>query len=65
LALDSRLARGDRVVIGGSGAYSWLLGYDDEMKAWAAANRPLIVVILVLSAIIYAMYVWLDENTQR
>ena len=50
------------VVIGASRAYSWLFGYDDEMKAWAAQNRPIMAVVLVLSAIMYAMYVWLDED---
>lgn len=50
------------VVIGGARVYSWLFGYDDEVKAWAVDNRPTIVLILVLSAIIYGMYVWLDEE---
>jgi hypothetical protein len=51
-------------VIGAARAYSWLFGYDDEMKAWAAQNRPIIALVLVLSAIMYAMYVWLDEDHQ-
>ena len=49
-------------LIGIARAYSWLLGYDDEMKIWAATNRPLISVVLIISAIIYAMYAWLDED---
>jgi hypothetical protein len=32
------------------------------MKAWAAHNRPIIALVLALSAIMYAMYVWLDEE---
>lgn len=52
------------VVISGARAYSWLFGYDDEVKAWAIENRPTIVLMLTLSAIIYAMYVWIDENTK-
>lgn len=43
-------------------AYSWLFGYDDEMKRWAGENRVLIVVVLVLSAIVYAMYDWMEEK---
>jgi hypothetical protein len=39
------------VVIGGARAYSWLLGYDDEMQIWAAANRPAIILVLSMSAI--------------
>jgi hypothetical protein len=49
-------------VIGGARAFSWLFGYDDEMKIWAAENRPLVAIVLVLSAIMYAMYVWLEED---
>lgn len=49
-------------VIGIARGYSWLLGYDDEAKAWAAANRPLIGIVLVLSAIVYAMYDWLEDR---
>ena len=49
-------------VIGGARAFSWLFGYDDEMKVWAAQNRPLVAIVLVLSAIMYAMYVWLEED---
>ena len=49
-------------VIGLARAYSWLFGYDDEVRAWAAANRPLIAIVLTLSAIVYAMYDWLEEN---
>ena len=52
------------VVIGGARAYSWLFGYDDEVKVWAIENRPTIVLMLTLSVIIYAMYVWIDENTK-
>lgn len=50
------------VVIGAARAYSWLFGYDDEMKAWAGQNRPIISIVLFLSAIVYAMYRWLDEE---
>jgi len=50
------------VVIGGARAYSWLFGYDDEMKIWASQNRPAITLVLVLSAIIYAMYDWLEQD---
>jgi hypothetical protein len=50
------------VVLGAARAYSWLLGYDDEMKAWAAQNRPMILLVLVLSAITYAMYTWLEDK---
>jgi hypothetical protein len=50
------------VVIGAARAYSWLFGYDDEMKAWASQNRPAITLVLVLSAIIYAMYDWLEQD---
>jgi len=53
------------VVIGGARAYSWLLGYDDEVKVWASANRPIILLVLALSAIVYAMYFFLDESTKR
>jgi hypothetical protein len=50
------------VVIGAARAYSWLLGYDDEMKIWAVENRALIILVLGLSAIMYAIYTWLDED---
>jgi len=43
------------VVLGAARTYSWLLGYDDEMKAWAAENRPMILLVLVPSGIMYAM----------
>jgi hypothetical protein len=49
-------------VIGIAQAYSWLYGYDDEVKAWAASNRPLITVLLVLGVIAYAMYDWLEHH---
>jgi len=49
-------------ILGIARAYSWLYGYDDEVKAWAAANRPLVNVVLILSAIAFAMYAWLDED---
>ena len=49
------------VVIGGARAYSWLFGYDDEMKVWASQNRPLILLVLGLSGIVYAMYDWLED----
>jgi hypothetical protein len=39
-----------------------LFGYDDEMNVWAAQHRPFIVLVLVLSAITYAMYDWLEED---
>jgi hypothetical protein len=52
-------------VLAGAQAYSWLFGLDDQMRAWASANRPLIGLVVVLSMVIYAMYVWLDENTPR
>jgi uncharacterized membrane protein len=48
--------------IGGARAFSWLYGYDDEMKVWAAHNRPLITLVLVLSAVMYAMYDWLEQD---
>ena len=40
---------------------SWFLGLDDEVKAWAVHNRPIGIVALVLSGIVYAMYVSLEE----
>lgn len=52
-------------VIAGARAYSWLFGYDDEVKAWTVENRPTIILMLTLSAIIYAMYLWIDENTKK
>jgi hypothetical protein len=45
----------------GARAYSWLFGYDDEMKVWASQNRPLILLVLGLSGIVYAMYDWLED----
>jgi hypothetical protein len=39
-----------------------LLGYDDEMRVWATENRVLIVLVLVLSATMYAMYAWLEDQ---
>jgi hypothetical protein len=51
-------------VIGGARAYSWLYGYDEEMRAWAQENRPLVTLLLLLSLIMYAMYVWLDEHNE-
>ena len=48
-------------MIGAAQAYSWLYGYEEEVRAWAAGNRPLITVVLVLSAILYAMYDWLED----
>jgi hypothetical protein len=51
-------------VLAGARVYSWIFGYDNEVQAWTSENRLLIVVILVLSAIMYAMYVWLDEEGQ-
>lgn len=50
------------VVIGAAQSYSWLFGYDEEMRAWASQNRPVIAIVLILSAIIYAMYDWLEED---
>jgi hypothetical protein len=49
-------------VLAGARVYSWLFGYDNEVQAWTTENRPLIVLLLVLSAIMYGMYVWLDEE---
>jgi hypothetical protein len=50
------------VVIGAARAFSWLLAYDDEVKLWASQNRSFIVLVLVLSAMMYAMYDWLEED---
>jgi hypothetical protein len=52
-------------VIGAARAYSWLYGYDDEVKVWASQNRLAITLFLVLAAIIYAMYDWLDHEDDR
>lgn len=41
---------------------SWLLGEDAEVLVWARANRPLTVVVLVISFLIYSMYDWLSER---
>jgi hypothetical protein len=40
----------------------WLLGYDILIEGWISDNRGLMVIVLVLSAIIYAMYHWLDSS---
>jgi hypothetical protein len=50
------------VVIGAARAFSWLFAYDDEVKLWVSQNRSVIVLVLVLSAIMYAMYDWLEED---
>jgi len=50
------------VVIGAARAFSWLLAYDDEVKLWASQNRSVIVLVLVLSAMMYAMYDWLEQD---
>jgi len=49
-------------VLAGARVYSWIFGYDAEVQAWTAASRALIVLLLVISAIVYGMYVWLDED---
>jgi uncharacterized membrane protein len=49
--------------IAGARSISWLFGYDDEVKAWSIHNRPLIAVVLFLSAVIYGMAKWLEEPT--
>jgi len=49
-------------VLAAARVYSWLFGYDSEVQAWTSENRPLIALLLVLSAIVYGMYVWLDED---
>lgn len=42
--------------------YSWLLGYDDEFKVWAAQNRAEIIIILVLGSVMYGMMDWMRSN---
>lgn len=49
-------------VIGLSRAYSWLFAMDDEVKAWVSQNRPLVGLVLALSALVYAMYDWLEDK---
>lgn len=49
-------------VVGLGRASSWVLGLDDEIKAWASANRPLIAVMMGLSLIVYAIYDALQER---
>ena len=51
--------------IGLAQGVSWLFGYDDEFKAWAGENRPLIGIVLVLSAIMYAVYDWLEVSDRQ
>ena len=43
-------------------SYSWLFGYDDEIKRWAGENRPVIAIVLILAAIVYAMYDWMEDR---
>jgi len=50
------------VVVASTRAFSWLFGYDPEVLAWTSQNRPLVATILVLSAIIFAMYDWLESS---
>lgn len=49
-------------VIGLGQAYAWLFAYEDQVKSWTAENRSLLAVILVLAALVYAMYDWLEHK---
>jgi hypothetical protein len=57
-----RYARFVGVVAAVFKGFGWLLGYDGMMEAWIVGNRGLMVIILVLSAMVYAMYHWLDSS---
>ncbi|QBR70223.1 hypothetical protein CU048_01815 [Beijerinckiaceae bacterium] len=48
--------------IGASRAYSWFFGYDDEVKVWMQQNRPLMFTLLIVSAVVYAVYDLLQEQ---
>ena len=50
------------VVIGAARTFSWFFGFDDDMKAWAPQHRTLLIIVLLLSAIMYAMYDWMLED---
>lgn len=41
---------------------SWILGEDAKVLKWATANRPITVIMIVLSFIVYAMYDLLREK---
>ena len=41
--------------------FSWAFGYDAEVTEWAIHNRPLTATFIVLCAIVFAMYDWLQE----
>jgi hypothetical protein len=47
--------------LAGAMAFSWAFGYDEEVRAWASQNRPAVALVMVLSAIVYAMYDFLEE----
>lgn len=49
-------------VIGTVRGYVWVLGLDDEYKAWSAANRAELLLILVLGSIMYGIADWMRSN---
>lgn len=48
-------------VLTGAQGVSWIFGYDDEVRVWAAQNRGEVGIILALSAIMFAIYDALEE----
>jgi len=49
-------------VIAATRAYSWLFGYDAQVLQWTERHRPLTATILVISAVLYAVYDLLQEQ---
>ena len=52
--------------VGGAGAAAgWLLGEDAALREYLLQNQGTTIVLITLSAIMYAMYVWLDEPPEE
>lgn len=51
------------IFVGSAGkAVGWLLGYDAVIETWISENRGLMIIIIVLSATIYAIFDWIDST---
>lgn len=48
--------------LSGAMAFSWVLGYDQQVQAYTSTHRPIIATMPVLSGVVFAIYDWMDKQ---
>jgi hypothetical protein len=58
-------AYGFSAIVGVAMAASWLFAINDEVYAWLRENRPLVIIVVLLSIALFLVYIGLDNEAKR